>query len=170
MAGAETVQLYIHDPVSTLDKPVKELKTFQKVFLKAGESKEVTLTVSRQDLASYDVKLGMWAAEPGDYELLIGNSSANITSSVKVNVQCENPYAVGPKTDIIKVMSNRKALEIVEKESGIKVREVAGSYVVFQPLTPFETIWEACIKPALKVDEMKSGMMLRRIYSKWKNI
>lgn len=49
MAGAEVIQLYLHDVVSTLDKPLKELKAFKKVYLEAGQEKEIILELTKED-------------------------------------------------------------------------------------------------------------------------
>jgi beta-glucosidase len=81
-AGAETVQLYMHDKKSSVDRPYKELKAFQKVFLQPGETQTVSLTIDRSALSFYDDRVGEWTAEPGDFEALIGTSSANIVARV----------------------------------------------------------------------------------------
>jgi beta-glucosidase len=73
-AGTETVQLYIRDLVSTVTRPVKELKGFQKISLKPGETKTVTLDIAPESLAFYDIKL-KYVVEPGDFEIMVGNSS-----------------------------------------------------------------------------------------------
>lgn len=75
--GEEVVQLYIKDMVGSITRPVKELKGFQKVFLKAGESKVVTFTVSEQDLKFYNNDL-KFVAEPGDFTLFIGKNSQEL--------------------------------------------------------------------------------------------
>ncbi|MBR5102745.1 MAG: fibronectin type III-like domain-contianing protein, partial [Muribaculaceae bacterium] len=77
-AGAETVQLYVSDKKASVDRPVKELKSFQKVFLQPGETRDVTLTIGRDALSFFDEATGQWKAEPGDFEALIGTSSGNI--------------------------------------------------------------------------------------------
>ena len=77
-AGAETVQLYVTDQKSTLPRPVKELKAFQKVFLQPGESREVVLTLDKRSLSFFDDRLQQWVAEDGEFEAKIGNSSGNI--------------------------------------------------------------------------------------------
>ena len=80
--GAETVQLYISDKKCSVDRPVKELKAFQKVFLQPGESRDVTLTIGRDALSFYDESKSQWTAEPGDFEALIGTSSDQISNKV----------------------------------------------------------------------------------------
>ncbi|HPH89774.1 MAG TPA: glycoside hydrolase family 3 N-terminal domain-containing protein [Ferruginibacter sp.] len=72
--GEETVQLYIRDLFGSVVRPVKELKGFQKVFLKKGESKEVMFTLTVDDLRFYNDKL-QYIYEPGDFKLFIGGSS-----------------------------------------------------------------------------------------------
>jgi beta-glucosidase len=72
--GEETVQLYIRDMFGSVVRPVKELKGFQKVFLKKGESKEVTFTLAVDDLRFYNDKL-QYIYEPGDFKVFIGGSS-----------------------------------------------------------------------------------------------
>jgi beta-glucosidase len=75
--GKEVVQLYIRDLVGSITRPVKELKGFQKIELNAGESKEVKFTISVNDLKFYNSDL-KWVAEPGDFKVFIGTSSANV--------------------------------------------------------------------------------------------
>lgn len=75
--GKEIVQLYIHDVFSTSTRPVKELKAFQKIFLKAGESKEITFDLTAEDLKYYNHDLE-YVCEPGDFEIMIGPNSRDI--------------------------------------------------------------------------------------------
>lgn len=75
--GEETVQLYIQDLVGSVVRPVKELKGFQKVFLKKGESREITFTITTETLKFYNDKLQK-IYEPGDFKLYIGTSSRDV--------------------------------------------------------------------------------------------
>lgn len=77
-AGAETVQLYIHDVKSSVDRPYKELKGFQKVSLQPGENRDVTITIGRDALSYYDEATSSWKAEAGKFEALVGNASDNL--------------------------------------------------------------------------------------------
>lgn len=78
--GAEVVQLYIRDMVGSVTRPVKELKGFQKVFLKAGESKTVSFTISPEDLKFYNYDLQFdW--EPGDFAIMIGGNSRDVKTA-----------------------------------------------------------------------------------------
>ncbi len=83
VAGAEVVQVYIRDVKSSLPRPQKELKAFQKVYLQPGEQRTVSITLDRQALSYYDDRQGAWVAEPGDFEALIGTSSDRLTQKVK---------------------------------------------------------------------------------------
>lgn len=74
--GEEVVQLYVRDLVGSVTRPVKELKGFRKVFLKAGESADVSFTLTERDLAFCGADMKM-EAEPGDFRLWVGTSSAD---------------------------------------------------------------------------------------------
>jgi beta-glucosidase len=76
--GEETVQLYIRDIKSSLPRPVKELKGFEKVSLQPGETKTVSFTVDKTALSYFDAGKHEWIAEPGDFEAIIGASSSDI--------------------------------------------------------------------------------------------
>jgi beta-glucosidase len=73
-AGAEVVQLYIRDLVSSVTRPVKELKGFRKVWLEPGERTTVTLDITPALLSFFDVNMN-YVVEPGDFEIMVGNSS-----------------------------------------------------------------------------------------------
>ncbi len=75
--GRETTQLYIRDLVGSVVRPVKELKGFQQVFLKAGESRQISFTISAEDLRFYNDKL-QYIYEPGGFRLYIGGNSNEV--------------------------------------------------------------------------------------------
>jgi beta-glucosidase len=77
VAGEEVVQLYLKDKFGSVVRPVLELKDFQKVKLNAGESKTIEFTIDKEKLSFYNNKLE-WGTEPGDFEVMIGASSADI--------------------------------------------------------------------------------------------
>ena len=87
VAGAETIQLYISDLESTVERPVKELKAFRKVFLQPGETQQVSLTIDRSALSFYNDQTGQWTAEPGEFKALIGTSSKDIISDYKFRLK-----------------------------------------------------------------------------------
>ena len=80
--GAEVVQLYLHDEEASVLRPYKELKGFEKVFLKAGETKTVTFHITKQDLSFFDADQHDWVAEKGTFKALVGTSSGDIKSTV----------------------------------------------------------------------------------------
>lgn len=80
--GAEVVQLYISDKKSSLPRPVKELKGFQKVYLQPGEVKQVSFTIGTDALSFFDDGKHEWVAEPGQFEALVGASSTDIRNKV----------------------------------------------------------------------------------------
>ena len=86
-AGAETIQLYIRDVESSVERPFKELKAFNKVFLQPGETQQVSLTIDKSALSFYDDKSAAWTAEPGDFEALIGPSSGQIVTRYSFHLQ-----------------------------------------------------------------------------------
>lgn len=77
-AGKEIAQVYVSDPESTLPRPLKELKGFSKVSLKAGESKKVELILNSRAFQFYDPEKKQWVLEPGKFEILVGSASDNI--------------------------------------------------------------------------------------------
>ena len=78
--GAEVVQLYIHDLVGSSTRPVRELRGFQKVFLKAGESRQITFQITPDLLRYYNYEL-QHVAEPGDFDVMIGGNSQQLKSA-----------------------------------------------------------------------------------------
>lgn len=81
--GAEVVQLYIRDMVGSITRPVKELKGFQKVMLKKGESKKITFDISPEQLKFYNGEL-KYDWEPGEFDIMIGTNSEEVKHS-KIN-------------------------------------------------------------------------------------
>jgi len=72
--GSEVVQMYIRDLVSSVTRPVKELKGFEKVTLRPGETKKVAFEITRDSLAFYDINM-KYVVEPGEFSIMVGNSS-----------------------------------------------------------------------------------------------
>jgi beta-glucosidase len=73
-SGDEVVQMYIRDIVSSVTRPVKELKGFKKIRLAPGESQTVALPIGPDQLSFTDIEK-QWVVEPGDFEIMVGNSS-----------------------------------------------------------------------------------------------
>ena len=89
MDGAEVVPIYIGDPVSTASKPVKELRQFDKVFLRAGETRRVTFQLTEEDLCYYNVMLHQWTVENGVYDVYVCASARDIR--LKASLTYDNP-------------------------------------------------------------------------------
>lgn len=85
--GAEVVQLYIRDVESSVLRPYKELKGFEKVYLKAGESKTIKFTIDKEALSFFDDKKHQWTAEKGDFEAIIGSSSADLKTQTRFTLE-----------------------------------------------------------------------------------
>ena len=85
--GAEVVQLYISDLKSSVPRPIKELKGFQKIKLAPGETKEVTFTIAKDALSFYDDAQQAWIAEPGKFEAIVAASATDIKSKVVFNLK-----------------------------------------------------------------------------------
>ena len=79
--GAEVVQLYIRDEYASVTRPVKELKAFKRIFLKNGESQEVSFEITPDMLKCFGAD-NRWSVEPGDFTIMVGSSSAD------ENLQC----------------------------------------------------------------------------------
>jgi beta-glucosidase len=86
-AGDEVAQLYVHQVKSSVKRPIKELRGFQRVTLKPGEAKTITFTLPAQKLAYYEVGRHDFVVEPGLFEVLVGSSSADIRSRGRVEVK-----------------------------------------------------------------------------------
>ncbi len=79
LAGAEVVQLYVQDVTVSVPRPPKELKGFQKVWLLPGETRTIKFNLKPADLAFYDIDSKSWKVEPGEFQVLLGNSSQRET-------------------------------------------------------------------------------------------
>ena len=92
--GADVVQVYINDPISTATRPVKELKAFKKVFVRKGETERVEIKIPMSDLGYYNICLHKWVTEPGKYNILIGSSSQDIRAVLSVIYEKEPEYTI----------------------------------------------------------------------------
>ena len=86
-SGAEVVELYVHDGHSSVDRPIQELKGFQRVNLAAGETKVVHFTLDRSAMAFYSTAKKDWVTEPGQFDVLVGFSSRDIRLKGSFNLQ-----------------------------------------------------------------------------------
>jgi beta-glucosidase len=84
--GAEIAQIYVADKETTIYRPVKELRAFKKVFIKAGEEVEVSVDLSKRAFAFYNVNLGDWQVETGEFDIMVAASSRDIRLTETINV------------------------------------------------------------------------------------
>lgn len=84
--GSEVAQVYVSDSHSKVSRPLKELQGFAKVDLKPGETKRVKVMLSARSLSYYDVNTKKWRSEPGDFDVLVGPSSAQIELRGKITL------------------------------------------------------------------------------------
>ena len=80
--GKETVQMYVGDRKSSLPRPVKELKGFEKVSLAPGESTTVSFTIDRDDLTFFDPEKHEWVAEPGKFDVYVAAAADDVRGKV----------------------------------------------------------------------------------------
>ena len=85
--GAEVVQVYIAPPAGGAERPVKELRGFEKVAIKAGESARVSVSLPRRAFSRFDAQAHRWVVDPGTWTVLIGSSSEDIRCSLPVDIR-----------------------------------------------------------------------------------
>ncbi|NIO86192.1 MAG: hypothetical protein GTN53_37005 [Candidatus Aminicenantes bacterium] len=85
--GAEVVQVYVKDMESSLERPEKELKGFQKVFLESGETQRVSIKLNREAFTFYHPQKKQWVVEPGEFEIWVGSSSKDIRLKGKIMIK-----------------------------------------------------------------------------------
>ena len=116
MAGKEVVQLYVSDVESTVIRPVKELKGFDKVDLQPGETKTVTFTLGKRAFAYWNTQIHDWHVESGEFRILVGKSSRDIQLEETVTVESTVKLPVHFTLDSTfgELMQDKKAREILE--------------------------------------------------------
>jgi len=87
LAGAEIVQVYVHDRECSLARPEKELKGFAKVFLEPGETKTVSIKLDFRAFSFYNVEYKQWITETGEFDILIAASSTDIRHKLTVRLE-----------------------------------------------------------------------------------
>lgn len=160
MAGKEVIQLYVHDVKSSLDKPEKELKAFVKVELQPREEKEVEMELNFRSFASYDTAQQQWTAEPGVYELLVGDSSAHIVKSTKIMLTGKNPYGFSINSSIGAVSSSQEALSICQEVLG-DVFNIGNlmSQAIYFTSTPLGVFLKGTIEKVADTPELQKAIL-----------
>lgn len=113
-AGMEIVQLYVRDKESSVVRPVKELKGFEKVSLKPGETKRVVFSLDKRAFAYYETAINDWFVEYGEFEILVGASSRDIrlSGSVYVNSEAKLPVQFTFNSTVGDVLSCSEGREV----------------------------------------------------------
>ena len=116
--GKEIVQLYVSDKTGVEIRPVKELKGFEKVFLKAGEEKTVKISLDKRSFAYWNKDTHSWYAPSGEYEILVGASSADIRLSAKLNVTSSSGKAfnITPQTTMGDMLKVKEMAKLIAKD------------------------------------------------------
>ncbi len=147
IAGKEVVQLYVKDSDSSISRPEKELKGFEKVELQPGEEKTVTFTLDKRSFAYYNTDLADWHVESGEFELLVGKSSREIVLSEKVVVKSttELPFVVHRNTTVGDLFANEKVAPLA-KELLMKAQEGSPFAQAAEEEDEFSEMMEAMMK------------------------
>ena len=123
--GKETVQLYVSDKTGVVQRPLRELKGFEKLSLKPGETKTAVMVLDDRAFSWYAEALGDWYAAPGAYEIAVGASSRDLrlSASVRYETQRRLPLRITPNTPVGELLENEKArpfaMRIIERMSDI---------------------------------------------------
>jgi beta-glucosidase len=114
--GKTVVQLYVSDLVSTPIRPVRELKGFEKVELRPGETKQVTFTLDKRSFAYWNQQLGDWHVETGEFAIEVGQSSRDIclTETVRVNSTVAIPVKYTMDSIVLDIMDDPQAAEAMK--------------------------------------------------------
>ena len=123
--GKEVAQLYVQDLTSSVIRPMKELKNFEKIALEPSETKTITFELSQRDFAYYEVKISDWYVSTGNYQLLVGSSSRDIRLQTKVFIKSTKnlPFKVTQNTtfgDLMKYKRLNKMISSVLEIMGEK--------------------------------------------------
>ncbi len=126
VTGKEIVQLYVGDKVSTVIRPVKELKDFAKVELAPSETKTVTFELGKRAFAYYNTKIKDWHVESGEFDILIGKSSRDIELSESITVESTValPFVFTKDTPLGDIVHNEKAMKIINET--VNLDELSG--------------------------------------------
>ena len=117
MAGREVIQLYVSNQMGMKQRPVRELKNFEKISLDPGEKKTVTMTLDRRSFAEYNTKLHDWYVPGGTYNIEIGRSSREIaiSDSVEIESTVSLPLSVEPNTLVEELLKNEKTKTVLDR-------------------------------------------------------
>lgn len=165
-AGAEVVQMYLKDPTSTQPKEDKALKGFAKVYLEPGQSKDVTMQITKEELSSFDEALHAWVCEPGLFQVLVGNSSRNITLEAEFRAKGFNPYGYGEKTYYAVLAKDPRAVDTIISmlPEGVLTRnDIARQTEYIDSVFTLRDAFKLHIRPKLECSDEEAEALLQRI-------
>ncbi len=115
MAGKEVVQVYVHDKKSKLNRPPKELKGFAKIDLQPGETRTVSIPLDFRAFAYYHPAYKQWITEDGEYDILIGASSADIRATLTVTLKStiELPCILHRESTLREWIEDRRGMSVL---------------------------------------------------------
>lgn len=147
VTGKEVVQLYVKDVESSVSRPQKELKGFEKVELQPGEVKEITFTLDKRSFAYYHTEIKDWHVESGEFELLVGKSSKEVVLTEKVTVEstAEIPLVVHRNTTVGDLLANPKVAPLAKELLG-KAQEGSPFAAASEDEGEFSDMMEAMMK------------------------
>ncbi|MFN2107422.1 MAG: fibronectin type III-like domain-contianing protein, partial [Candidatus Promineifilaceae bacterium] len=154
VAGKEIVQLYVRDVRSTVFRPDKELKGFEKVALQPGETADVTIELGRRAFAFYDPGAGDWVVEAGKFEILIGASAADIRLQGTVEVESAQ-----------RVSALREPAVYHHFAKGEAVGKADFERLLGRPVPPNEAAKKGTYTMNTPIGDLKDSIVGRRLYS-----
>lgn len=158
-SGSEVVQLYVNDVISTLEKPLRELKGFQKTHLGPGESTELTFRLPVRALAAFDPLYKTWAVEPGEYRFYVGSSSRQLSEPLTLCVEGRSCYDFQPSTPFIRILEHSTAYPTLLhacEAYGITESDFQG-FAVYTPYFDTERVLNSVLGWRLKGKELQQA-------------
>lgn len=156
--GYETAQLYVQDNISKFKRPIRELKAFKKIFIKAGEEVSVNMKLTKDAFSYYDTGKDQWVIEPGDFTLYIGSSSRNLPLTIELAVEGPDPYGLSLDTPISDIYTDEKILSILTKYIPEQLLQLPGIQVelIYHPELSLGEAWNKYFEKALQNAGMSS--------------
>ena len=170
--GKEVVQLYVSDKTGVEVRPEKELKGFEKVSLKAGESKTVSFRLDKRSFAFWNTDINEWYAPSGTYEIKVGASSRDIrlTTEVDVTSSIKKAFTITPQSTIGDMLRIREMAEMIQPEFKKECDAVIGdlSDEDFEKLYPFtkDVMREMIKNNPFRLSRGKNGVTMEDIINK----
>jgi beta-glucosidase len=125
VAGKEAVQLYVCNPQNGVGRPIRELRSFEKINLEPGEVKEVSFTLDKRAFAYYEVKIKDWYAPSGEYVIEVGASSRDIklSAAVQLEASSELPFAFSRNTPVMYLSKTAKGRALMQQMMAARGQE-----------------------------------------------